>query len=192
MSLPETREGEVADGRAGVSRRGLVVRLAASAAVALLVSACGNGGFRPMHGSSGIGSNVSEKLAKVEIAPVPGRVGQRIRNELIFGVTGGGEQQANPLYRLEIITKETVSSTLVKIDGNARGSVYNLDADFRLIRLSDKSVVLQGASYGRAGFERFTSIYSNVRAREDAENRAAQTVGQELKTRLEAYLAGTA
>jgi len=192
MSLPETREGEVADGRAGVSRRGLVVRLAASTAVALLVSACGNGGFRPMHGTSSIGSNVSEKLAKVEIAPVPGRVGQRIRNELIFGVTGGGEQQANPLYRLEIITKETVSSTLVKIDGNARGSVYNLDADFRLIRLSDKSVVLQGASYGRAGFERFTSIYSNVRAREDAENRAAQTVGQELKTRLEAYLAGTA
>ena len=50
--------------------------------------------------------------------------------------------------------------------------------------------MLQGTSHARAGFERFQSIYSNVRAREDAENRAARTIADDLKTRLAAYLSG--
>ena len=82
-----------------------------------------------------------------------------------------------------------MSSTLVKIDGNARGQIYNLDASYTLMRVADKKVVLRGRSYGRAGFERLTSIFANVRAREDAENRAAKTVGEELRTRILAYLA---
>jgi LPS-assembly lipoprotein len=50
---------------------------------------------------------------------------------------------------------------------------------------------MQGSSQGRAGFERFTSIYSNVRAREDAENRAAKTVAEELKGRIAARLSSS-
>ena len=50
--------------------------------------------------------------------------------------------------------------------------------------------MLEGTSHARAGFERFDSIYSNVRAREDAENRAARTIADDLKTRLAAYLSG--
>jgi LPS-assembly lipoprotein len=48
---------------------------------------------------------------------------------------------------------------------------------------------MEGRSYGRAGFERVNSVFANVRAREDAENRAAKTVGDELRTRVLAYLA---
>lgn len=81
-----------------------------------------------------------------------------------------------------------MSSTLVKVDGNASGQVYNLDASFRLVRIADKSIVAEGKSYGRAGFERLTSTFANVRAREDAENRAAKTVAEELRSRLMAYL----
>ena len=52
--------------------------------------------------------------------------------------------------------------------------------------------MLQGTSHARASFERFSSIYSNVRARDDAENRAAKTIAEDLKTRLAAYLSGAA
>ena len=51
-------------------------------------------GFRPLHASNGYGSNVSEKMAAVDVAPIPGRVGQQIRNELIYQTTGGGEKEA--------------------------------------------------------------------------------------------------
>ena len=195
MSLPEPRRNGA--GMAGRSAAGSVwSRARRSVALALLtaplLAACGDGGFRPMYGSQSLGgSNVSEKLAQVDIAPIPGRVGQRIRNELIFETTGGGNPLP-PAFRLEVAVRETLAQTLVKPTGESGGGVYNLDANFRLIRLSDKKVVLTGTSYGRASFERFTSIYSNVRAREEAENRAAKTVGNELQTRLTAYLSNPA
>jgi hypothetical protein len=48
--------------------------------------------------------------------------------------------------------------------------------------------VLQDTSHARAAFERFDSPDANVRAREDAENRVACAIADDLKTRLSAYL----
>jgi LPS-assembly lipoprotein len=159
----------------------------------MLVAGCGDSGFRPMYASSAIvnGPDVNQKLAQLEIAPIPGRVGQRLRNELIYESTGGGHALP-PEYRLEVVMRESIDATLVQIDGNSSGSVYNIKATFRLIRLADKSVALQGASTGRIMFQRFDSVFANVRARNDAENRAAKTVADDLKARLAAYLSGAA
>lgn len=157
-----------------------------------LLAACGNSGFKPLYGSAALGGGgVSEKLARIQIAPIPGRVGQQIRNELIFQASGGGAQP-QPVYRLEIAIRERVASTLVQTTGETTSSVYNLDASYALIELNSKQTVFQGRSYGRAGFERVESIFANVRARRNAEDRAAGTVANELKTRLEAYLATNA
>jgi LPS-assembly lipoprotein len=41
-------------------------------------------------------------------------------------------------------------------------------------------------------FERFESVYSNVRARKEAEDRAATTVAEDLRSRLAAYLSSAA
>jgi LPS-assembly lipoprotein len=123
----------------------------------------------------------------VDFAPIPGRVGQRVRNGLVFESTGGG-YAAPPQFRFEVVLQENVTSTLVNTQGQVAGGVYSLQASFRLIDTKAKKVVFQGTSHARAPYERFESIYSNVRAREDAENRAARTVSDDLKTRLAAYL----
>ena len=159
----------------------------------MLVAGCGDSGFRPMYASSAIvgGADVNEKLAQLEIAPIPGRVGQRLRNEIIYQSTGGGLAH-EPVYRLEIVIRESLTPTLVKEDGNSSGSVYNLKTTFRLVRLADRSVALQGESDGRVAFQRFDSVFANVRARQDAEDRAAKTVGEELKGRIAAFLSGNA
>ena len=192
MSLPEAlkargpTDGMRIDARRATRRAFLTALLTVP-----VLSACGDGGIRPLYGSVGIGANVGEKLAQVQVAPVPGRVGQRIRNELIFQSTGGG-QAVPPQYRLDIAIRESVTSTLVQTNGESLGQLYTIDASFQLVRLSDNSVALTGISYGRAGFERFESIFSNVRARQNAEDRAAKTVGDELKSRLTAYLSNQA
>ncbi len=171
----------------GARSSALVVALCLTSAT-LLAGCSGGSGFHPLYATAeNGGSGASEKFAALDVAPIPGRVGQRIRNELIFQATGGGAPLP-PEYRLEIAIRESIASTLVKIDGNAQGQVYNLDASYKLVRLSDKSVVAQGKSYARAPFERVTSIFANVRARNDAENRAAKTVGEELRTRIMASL----
>jgi LPS-assembly lipoprotein len=161
--------------------------LAACIAVAAALTACAEGGFRPLYGSLGSSPGAQVKLAQVEVAPVPGRIGQRLRNELIFDTTGGG-RPLPPLYRLEIVVAENVTSTIVNQDGDALSQLYTADAQFNLIRLSDKAVVLKGVSFGRAGFERNPSIFANVRAQDDAQNRAAKTIATDMRARLAAYL----
>jgi LPS-assembly lipoprotein len=176
-----------------MSRRSLVRGLSLLLAAAPALSACGNGGFQPLYGSSASGVGVQQRLAQVDFAPIPGRVGQRIRNELVFQSTGGGgESGVPPTHRMEVVIRESVTSTLVRNDGESLGQIYAIEASFRLININSKKVVLEGTSHARAGFERFQSIYSNVRAREDAENRVARTLADDLKTRVATYLSGAA
>ena len=156
-----------------------------------LLGGCESGsGFRPLYAAGPTGTSLTlDRLAQVEIATIPSRVGQRIRNELIFQATGGAGVTTNPVYRLDIAIRESVASSMVSITGDTAAQIYNLDAKFKLTRIADKKLVLEGTSFGRAAFERYTSIYSNVRAKDDAENRAARSVAEDLKGRLAGFLA---
>jgi len=160
-------------------------------AVASVLSACGDSGFRPLYAQTASGDYVPERMKEVDFAPIPGRVGQRIRNGLIFEATGGGNP-APPQFRFEVVLQENLTATLVSVTGDnagrPSGAVYSVQASFRLIDNKSKKVVFQGASHARAPFERFESIYSNVRAQKDAEDRVARTISEDLKTRLAAYL----
>jgi LPS-assembly lipoprotein len=149
-------------------------------------------GFQPLYGGTTAGGQrLSEVMAGVEITPIPGRVGQKLRNELIFTNTGGGVG-APSRYRLEIAIKESVVDQLVQITGDATGQVYQLDATFQLIDPNNGKVLLQGKAISRAPYNRFQEIFANVRARYDAENRAARTVSESIKTQVAAFLTNAA
>ncbi|MEM7747499.1 MAG: LPS assembly lipoprotein LptE [Pseudomonadota bacterium] len=174
---------------ASASRSGRSLRVVAASAVIVIgaaLSGCGSSGFQPMYASS-TNSPLTQKLASVNITTIPGRVGQRIRNELVFQTTGGAAQAA-PKYQLDITLTEQVISTLVNQEGDSASQIYSLDAQFALVDKATSKPVLSSTSFGRAGFERYTSIFSNVRAREDAENRAATTVARDIRSQLEAFL----
>jgi LPS-assembly lipoprotein len=149
-------------------------------------------GFQPLYGGTTAGgAKLAEVMAAVDITPIPGRVGQKLRNELIFTNTGGG--YAPPTrYKLDITIKESVTDQLVQITGDATGQVYQLDAAFKLIDPANGKVVLQGKAISRAPYNRFQEIFANVRARYDAENRAARTVSESIRTQVAAYLSNAA
>lgn len=158
--------------------------------VALLASGCGGSGFQPMYAALPDGSGLGQRLAHVEITTIPGRTGQLIRNELLFQ-THGADKPPPPKHRLNIAIRENVLSTLVSITGDSLSQVYTVDATFQLVDLKTNAVVYQGVSSSRAAFDRYSSIYANVRGQQDAQRRAAMTVAQDLKSRLAAYLART-
>jgi LPS-assembly lipoprotein len=183
MLSRDAREG-------GFFRKGNVALLrvvAIAMVVAPALSACGGSGFRPMYAASAGGETLGAKMAQVSITTIPGRVGQQLRNELIFQTTGGGEQ-IEKAYKLDVILRERLTSQLVDAQGNAETQIYHLDADFQLTDTRKKTVILKGQSFGRAGFQRFQTIYANVRAKRDAENRTARTVAVDIKGRIEAFL----
>ena len=165
--------------------RPLLAALAVTAAISL--AGCG---IQPLYGTTAGGSRLAAAMAGVDITPIPGRVGQRVRNELIFENTGGSGQTGTT-YKLDIVIKESLTNELVKISGDAKSQVYELDATFKLIS-NDGRVVLAGKATSRAPYERFETIFSNVRARYDAENRAARTVAESIKVRIAAYLSQSA
>ena len=68
-------------GKARMSRRSLVRGLSLLLAVAPALSACSEG-FKPLYGVGSSSAGAEGRLARVDYAPIPGRVGQRIRNEL--------------------------------------------------------------------------------------------------------------
>ena len=168
------------------------VRVLGAGLLALSLAGCESGsGFRPLYGTLGSsGEGVATKMAKIDIAPIPGRNGQRIRNELIFQTTGGGEALP-PEYRLEVAIRETSTTTLVNTSGNSAGQIWQIEAKFQLVRISDKKVVLEGNSQARATYERFSAIFANVRANDDAGDRASKTIATDLKSRLAAFLSQT-
>ncbi len=182
---------EAGPARASVNRRSVMRSLALLLAVAPALTACGGSGFHPLYGTTPSGAGLQERLAQLEVAPIPGRVGQRIRNEVRFLANGPGEALP-PTHRLEVALNESMTSTQVKIDGDSLGIIYAVQASFKLVEIKSKKVVLEGSSHARASFERFSAIYSNVRARDDAENRAAKTIAEDLTTRVAAYLSGAA
>jgi LPS-assembly lipoprotein len=167
----------------------MLVALAAMASFGL--AGCG---FQPLYGSGSTtasGARLSETMAAVDVNPIPGRVGQKVRNELIFANTGGN-YAPEPRYNLKIAIRERVIDQLVRITGDARGQVYQLEANYKLIDISTNKVIHQGTAISRAPYSRFQEIFANVRARYDAENRAARTVAESIKTQLAAYLAQSA
>jgi LPS-assembly lipoprotein len=163
----------------------LLAALAVTAAISL--AGCG---IQPLYGTTAGGSRLAAAMAGVDVTPIPGRVGQRVRNELIFENTGGSGQTGTT-YKLDIVIKESLTNELVKISGDAKAQVYELDATFKLIS-NDGRVVLEGKATSRAPYERFETIFSNVRARYDAEDRAARTVAESIKVRIAAYLSQSA
>jgi LPS-assembly lipoprotein len=172
--------------RAGFERIGVCLALMS---LGTLLSACGagNSGFSPLHGPTASGAHLNEKFAAVDFATIPGRVGQRIRNELVFEKSSTGAS-APTAHRLEVKVVDSIATTLVKINGDSQGQVYQVEATYRLMDVKTNKMVFEGRSLSRASFERFESIYSNVRAREDAENRAAENIANDIRTRLSAYL----
>jgi LPS-assembly lipoprotein len=130
-------------------------------------------------------------MQTVDVAPIPGRVGQKVRNELIFANTGGG--YAGPMkYKLDITVKERVIDQMVQITGDAKGQVFELSASFKIVNLANGQIIYQGNAVSRAPYERFQEIFANVRARYDAENRAARTISDSIKTQIAAVLSSAA
>jgi LPS-assembly lipoprotein len=170
------------------SRAFVVVAVVAIAGLGL--SGCG---FQPLYGSStttASGTRLSEAMAAVDVQPIPGRVGQKVRNELIFSNTGGGNA-APPRYQLKIALKEQDIQQLVQVTGNAQGQVYQLQAKYTLTDIATGKVIHEGTAVSRAPYSRFQEVFANVRARYNAEDRAAETVSQSIKSQLAAYLATT-
>lgn len=168
------------------------VKLTAAAALLIGVASLGACGWQPLYGPTASGAQLEDVMRTVDISVIPGRVGQRVRNELIFKTTGGGEAADQTQYRLDIALRESVLNTLVDETGDPKSQVYQVYTQFRLIRVTDNQVVLEGTSNARAAYDKVDSVFADIRAKRDAEDRAARTIAEAIRTRLASYFSTNA
>lgn len=168
------------------------VKSVAAAGLLAAVAALGGCGWQPLYGPTASGANLNDVMRTVNISTVPGRVGQRIRNELIFKQTGGGEGGDQSKYRLDIAVRESLINTVITKTGDPKGQVYQLYTQFKLVRIADGQVVLEGHSNARAAYDKVDSVFADIRAKRDAEDRTSRTISEAIRTRLAAYFSANA
>lgn len=164
-------------------------RVGAIAAAVLLLAGCG---FRPLYqeaeptaGSASVGS----ELAAVEIAPIPDRAGQLVRNDLLYhmnAIEGGGAAA----YRLDVRLAESISELAVESTGFATRSNLRLAASYSLVDLSTGRQLVLGRSRAISSYNIVDASFSTLTAQNAARERAAARIAEDIRARLAAYFAG--
>jgi LPS-assembly lipoprotein len=137
------------------------------------------------------GSTVASELAAIEVVPVSTRVSQQVRNEVIFQFTGGGEPVRPARYRLAITVSESVPATVVDpLTAEIQIETVALDATYSVTPVGPQPVAaFTGTSMGRATLSRTLQRFANIRARRDAEDRAARVVAEQIYTQVASHFA---
>lgn len=171
-----------------------VARVLGIVALAALLGGC----FQPLYGTrSAVGEgSTREALAQVDVAQIPApngtpesRIAVELRNQLVFGLTGGGGAPA-PTHRLDIRIVPSRVSVIVDIT-SARPDVENfgLNASFTLVDLKTGKPVLTDNTFARVSYDipGGEQRFARARGLRDSENRAAQVIADNIRTRLASY-----
>lgn len=179
-----------------LSERTAPGRISILTAIGLVLATAAGCTVQPLHGditsSTGVGAT-SAALSSVEVKPVNDRVGQEVRNHLIFLLHGGAGQPASPAYQLSLITSSTSSSsaavTVRTSTLEPTSAIQSVRGTYTLTEAATGRVVSRGTRAIQAAYDIPRQEFAAVRARRDAENRAARelaellrmVVGQELR-----------
>jgi len=161
-------------------------RFAAIGVLSLALAGC----FQPMYGELPVGGGPSlrDALRDVEIAEIEGRVGQEIRNDIIFELTGGDGNPAGAPFRLTMtISTRTQTPIVDPTTGISQIDTVGLTVNYRLIDIATKKLVLTDSALARVSVDRSMQRFARLRGIRDAENRAAKEVAQQIRARLATY-----
>ena len=181
--------------RGGMRSAGRFVALGLAFASAGLTAGC----FQPLYGTASAvsgGPAVSQAMATVDVEQIDApngtaeaRLGNEVRNTLIFGLTGGGAA-TSPAYKLRINIsgnnqRVIVDTTTARPDME----IYGIDATYSLTELASNKVVLTGRAFSRSSYDipGQQQRFARQRGERDAQNRASTTLAEQIKTRLASY-----
>lgn len=164
----------------GISRRAFAL------AAVLAVAGC----FEPMYGDrvGSSGTNLRNALRDVEIAPIQGRVGQELRNNIIFELSGGAGNPVNAPYRLILsVATNNYSAIIDPTSGLSQAETVSLDVTYRLKDVANDRFVMTDKALARVTVDATAQRYARIRSIREAENRAAQTVSEQIRSRIASY-----
>ena len=172
-----------------------------AAGLALVSAALQAGCFQPVYGTysaadAGVAPAIRTNLAAIQVMDIDipngtteARLATEIRNNLIFGLTGGSGQLP-PRYKLKMTVAGSAQNVIVDITtARTDMEIYGIDTTYSLIELSTNKVVLTGRAFARASYDipGQQQRFARQRGQRDAENRSSTIVAEQIKSRLASY-----
>jgi LPS-assembly lipoprotein len=160
--------------------------------LAAAVAACG---FEPMYGErTGTApadrpaqSGVRSDLFGTRVATIADRVGQQVRNQLVDRLNPQGEP-AQPAYYLVVRLNEQKDSVLTRSDEFSTATSLRLVADFE-VRDPKGNILNTGYSRAIARYNTLRSQYATIAAEDNARERAAREVAEDIRGKLAVFYA---
>jgi LPS-assembly lipoprotein len=160
------------------ARRTVVVGLCA------VLAACG---FRPLL-TADEDPAVRQQLAAVEVQELDGRLGQLVRNALLEDLDAVAAG-VPPRYVLSIQLTRYSDAFAIQLDNTITRYNLTLVADFRLTRREDQALLYQSVVQRVTSYNVIQQPFATLSAEQAAERRAAEEVGNNIRTLLAVYFA---
>ncbi|MBB4640764.1 LPS-assembly lipoprotein [Rhizorhapis suberifaciens] len=141
-------------------------------------------GLRPLY-SGGSQGAVAQTLRDIEVAPVEGKAGWLVRNAINDRLAAA--DGSAPRYRLVIKLDDDIEGFGVRADDTVTRERRTLRARYQLVEIGRDAVVLDATAGSDAGIDVTSSEYATIAAENTALERLAQTVADQIISRLALY-----
>lgn len=160
--------------------------LSVSAITIMLISACT---VQPLNSVKPSSAIAPTNLSNIEILEVGNRVGQQVRNKLIFALNGGKEPVgATHSLKLIAVASEATISVITSTKAPTAAQV-TVSVNYTLREKPNNLIIATGTRQAIASYDRTNQSFANQRAERDAEDRAANEVAEQLRLLIIATLA---
>lgn len=150
-------------------------------ACSLVLAGCNS---RPLYGTGADGKGVAVALSGIAVDEQRTRAGQIVRNNLISGF--GSQGASNFVLRLVPEEKTTQLSSLST--QKLERLRYTLKIKYELADATSGETLTSGASFSNVSFDTVEQPIADLRAAENAKERAAREVAEDIRLRLASFL----
>jgi LPS-assembly lipoprotein len=138
---------------------------------------------RPLYGTQADGKGVAVALSGIAVDEQKNRAGQIVRNNLISSFGNAGAST----YLLRMVPEEkTVELSSLSTQKLTRFR-YNLKIKYELADAKSGETLSSGASFSNVSYDTVEQPIADLRAAENARERAAREVAEDVRLRLAAY-----
>jgi LPS-assembly lipoprotein len=148
-----------------------------------LSSALAGCGLHPLY-ESGSHGPVATMLGQVEVGPISGQSGWLVRNALTDRLA---TDKAAARYRLDVELDDQILGFGQRSDNSVSRERRTLRARYKLVDVSNNSVVLDATAGSDAGIDVVTSEYAVIAAEQTALERLSGEVADQIIARLALY-----
>ena len=144
--------------------------------------------YQPLYGTGGVSGEYGATLSQIWVEEEDTRVGQQVRNHLIFLLQGGRDDvSARYLARLRVLETSREFAAVEGVRDDTAGSV-TVAVSYDLFDRESKTVVAEGRRVANATYDRTPQNFANNRAFRDAQDRAAKEAAEKLRLAFAADL----